>query len=441
MKQGRETVTQKRIGQKIAAREIYNNIFAPALLGFVEWVLQEAKQRGIKRLYFLARDGYQMYLAADFLCKKRDLAIDCRYLYGSRYAWRLPQFALQGEACLEKLCLGGIDVTFEKVMKRGGLTEEEALAVAKELGFIQDYKRILSYNEVQQLKKPLEESKIFLPFVYEHSKAAYETTIGYLCQEGLFDEVSYAMVDSGWSGSLQQTLTQLLAYAGCEKQLEGFYFGLYELPVGINEESYHTYYFGPNYGLKRKVYFSNCLYEAVYSAPHGMTVGYEACVRKTAEKNMVYCPVFFNAYNLNQACMEQEVEWLRTYLEEYVAKCDINRKIQGASHTYRLFKSFMGNPTEEEAKIYGSLLFSDDVTEEQVQCVAANLSKEEIKNQQLWNKFLIMLGIKKQVLKESAWIEGSVALASVSRQWQLFHVRGYKYLVYFRKWLKRGMRR
>lgn len=429
MKQGRETVTQKRIGQKIAAREIYNNIFAPALLGFVEWVLQEAKQRGIKRLYFLARDGYQMYLAADFLCKKRDLAIDCRYLYGSRYAWRLPQFALMGKDCLDMICRGGIDVTFEKVMKRGGLTNEEAKAVAEELGYANDYKRILSYSEVVQLKKPLAESNSFLTFVYAHSKGAYETTIGYFRKEGLFEDVKYALVDSGWTGSLQQTLTQLFHYAGYEKKLEGFYFGLYELPVGVDEESYHTYYFGPDYGLKRKVYFSNCLYEAVYSAPHGMTVGYEAG-----------CPVFFNEHNLNQTRMEQEAEWLKEYLESYSLNGLQDKRVD-ADQTYQLLKRFMGNPTPEEAEIYGSLLFSDDVTEEHTQRVAAGLTKTEIKSQYVWNRILIMLGIKKQVLKDSAWIEGSVALTEDRHAWQMVNVRWYKYLIYLRKWLKRGKKR
>lgn len=370
-------------------KEIYNSIFAPVLLGFVEWVLKEAEQRGICRLYFLARDGYQMYLAAEYLCKKRGLAIDCRYLYGSRYAWRIPQFVLMGEECLTMLCCGGIDVTFEKVMKRGGLNDEEAKAVAEELGFTAEYRRILSYSEVMQLKKPLAESRLFLPLVYAHSRAACETTMEYFKQEGMFEDVTYALVDSGWTGSLQQTLTQLLAYAGCEKKLEGFYFGLYELPKGVEENCYHTYYFGPGYGMRRKVYFSNCLYEAVYSAPHGMTVGYEAYERKqtaTQGKKVenVYRPLFYKSQNLNQTRMELEEVWLKKCLKEYSelkGKKQNEIKVTNVKNTYKLLKRFMGSPTTEEAKAYGSLLFSDDVTEEQVQCVAAGLSKEEIKNQ------------------------------------------------------------
>ena len=38
--------------------------------------------------------------------------------------------------------------------------------------------------------------------IYEKSDAAYETTIGYLRQEGLLDNVRYAIVDSGWVGTI-----------------------------------------------------------------------------------------------------------------------------------------------------------------------------------------------------------------------------------------------
>ena len=95
-------------------KEIYECVLAPTLYEFVLWVLQEALQSGKKRLYFLARDGYQMYLAARQLCKQYNLDIECRYLKVSRYAVRVPEYHLLGERCLERICVGGIDVTFEK---------------------------------------------------------------------------------------------------------------------------------------------------------------------------------------------------------------------------------------------------------------------------------------------------------------------------------------
>ncbi len=409
-------------------KAIYNTVFAPVLVCFVEWVLQEASKKGIKRLYFLARDGYQMYLVAEQLCKYRKYKIECRYLYGSRYAWRMPQFALVGESCLDMICLGGIGVTFEKVMKRGGLTDEEALIVAKELDFEKKYKTILSYQEVIQLKQPLAESNYFLSFVYEHSKKAYKNTIAYLEQEGLVENVSYALVDSGWVGSLQKTLQQLLCYEGYKKEIEGFYFGLYELPKEVKKESYHTYYFSPTTNIKRKVYFSNCLYEAVYSAPHGMTIAYEK-VEET------YQPVFYKEHNLNQARMEQMELWLKEFLVEYQKQ---NRSLSNQLEriVFSLLKKLMGNPLNEEVKIYGTLLFSDDVTEEQTKQVADILTEQEIKNQHIWNKLCIMLGIKQVVLKESAWIEGSIVDCGKHVKKNLHHAVMYKYLIYIRKAFK-----
>lgn len=412
-------------------KALYAAVFAPVLVCFVEWVLEEAKKKGIKRLYFLARDGYPMFLVAQQFSKSKQYGIECRYLYGSRYAWRMPQFAMEGEACLDKICLGGMDVTFERVMKRGGLKNEEAIIVAKELGFEKEYRKTLSYKEVMKLKQPLAKSNYFLPFVYEHSQKAYQDTIGYLKQEGLLDNVPYALVDSGWVGSLQKTVQQLLCYAGCEKEIEGFYFGLYELPKGVKKETYHTYYFSPTTNIKKKVYFSNCLYEAVYSAPHGMTIGYE-------KKEQQYCPVFYKEHNLNQTQMKQMEVWLQDFLVEYQKQVGTKKWSSNKKIVFLLLKKLMGKPIKEEVKAYGTLLFSDDVTEEQKKQVAEILTEQEIKNQYLWNKMLIMLGLKKEKLKESAWIEGSIVLSEKQMPWAVISIRWYKYLIYIRKWLKRG---
>ena len=42
----------------------YLHCVAPVLIEFTAWTLQKAVGSGKKRLYFLARDGWQMYLVA-----------------------------------------------------------------------------------------------------------------------------------------------------------------------------------------------------------------------------------------------------------------------------------------------------------------------------------------------------------------------------------------
>lgn len=59
------------------------NVSGPLVVGFVKWCLDEAYERGITRLYFLARDGQVMKRVADEL-QRGDEKIDCRYLHVSR---------------------------------------------------------------------------------------------------------------------------------------------------------------------------------------------------------------------------------------------------------------------------------------------------------------------------------------------------------------------
>ena len=53
---------------------------------------------------------------------------------------------------------------------------------------------------------------------------------GYLRQEGLLEPVPWALVDSGWMGTTQETLGQALRLLGKSGSLRGYYAGLYRGP-------------------------------------------------------------------------------------------------------------------------------------------------------------------------------------------------------------------
>lgn len=438
-------------------KEIYERVLAPTLYEFVLWVLQEALQSEKKRLYFLARDGYQMYLAARKLCKQYDLDIECRYLKVSRYAVRVPEYHLLGERCLERICVGGIDVTFEKIMQRAALTDKEAQEIAALAGYTENYRKVINYHEVMQLKDRLKKIPLLFHYIDSHSKEAYGTAIGYLTQEGLLEPVSYALVDSGWIGTIQQSIEHLLCQKQPDRKLEGYYFGLYEIPEVERRENYHSFYFTPWGEIKRKVHFSNSLFEAVFSAPEGMTLSY----RTEGEKDkIIYVPVTDSRENLNRERISRYICWL----EEFLKHQGMQVKTGSDSSTSgklteqnwknlpepdrklveQLLSQFMGNPTQFEAEAYGSLLFSDDVREDNNQKVSADFSEQEIKNHHLLNRLLIMTGVRKKVLHESAWIEGSIAtcgtLDEKGRARNRLHAVFYKYIIYIRKWMKQRNR-
>lgn len=408
----------------------YLYVFAPAMTEFIQWLLNIAMNQRRQRLYFLSRDGYQMYLVAKKLTEVFEIPIECRYINVSRYALRVPEYHFIGEKCLDRICLGGIDVTFEKVMKRAGLNDEEAYEIARICEYDKKYRDVLSYQEVIGLKEVLRDKNTFFEYVYAHSKEAYDMVIGYLKQEGMCDDVDYAIVDSGWIGTMQQTLYNLISSTGVTPKMHGYYFGLYDIPKD-SPSLYLSYYFEPKSHIRRKVNFSNCLYEAVYTSAEGMTLKYT----KNGDR---YEPVYENDENPNKEMVEKNILLIEEYIKIYsnlLGKCDILDKLsdKGQKLVYELFKSMMGTPSEEELETFGNILFSDDVLGGCLQYVAADLTDEDIKNQRFLRKALIMLGLRKGIIHESAWIEGSIVRNGKKVKSYLRHARMYKYFVYLKK--------
>lgn len=423
---------------------IFLHIFAPSVTSFTKWVLDKAYALGIKRLYFLARDGWLLRHAAEILAEDAGYGLELRYLKVSRYSLRMAQYRLLGEKCVDLICIGGIDISFQKMMKRAALTEDEARHVAELAGFGKQYLTPLNFAQIQELKKVLAGTLPFLEYVKKHSEECYNSTLGYLEQEGMMEDLPYALVDSGWIGTTQMSLQQLVSAAlGQERKMEGFYFGLYELPREADSCGYHGYYFTPQKGFLRKARFSVCLFETVLSSPGGMTLGYE-------KKGDHYLPREDEGGNPNRKIMECNRKLLGQYVQAYAASL----KGGGKNQTFplprpwkhlglylpkdtalvgKLLKMCMGTPTKTEAELLGSLLFCDDVLELQMQKVAADWDGAEIRKQRFISKILIKLNRKKEKLNESGWPEGSIAKAGGDVRENLRQERMYKYFMYARK--------
>lgn len=409
-------------------------VMAPIMCRFVLWVLRQAMEAGKSRLYFLARDGYSMYQTARILCEKWKLPIECRYLYCSRYALRGAEYYLLREESVSYICLGGIDVTFEKMMRRAGLDDAEMQEVARTIGFTKECRQPLSYSSVKALETDLKACSVFVDRLVSHAEEKYVTICGYLKQEGLLDEKDYAVVDSGWVGSIQQTLQNLLKSKGFQRDIEGYYFGLYEYPMGVTGKNYHAWYFEPDEEIRRKVYFSNSLFECIFSSPEGMATGY-------TWKNGEYQPILEQKHNPNREKIEQTTLLLQKYAtllskKEWQSVNETGEFMQETAA--KLLYRFMGNPTAQEAENFGNYVFCDDVIGEEKQTVAAHLNQKEIKANRFCHKGMNLLFKKKKPIKESAWLEGSIILNGRSCKAGLRHCAFYKYILYWRKSLKRG---
>ena len=418
--------------------KLYLCSFAPPIMEFAGWVLNEAVKSGKKRLYFLSRDGYQIYLAACRLTELRKISIDCRYLYVSRYAMRIPSYHMDIPNCLNRICARGMNVTLERILKRGALTDEEAEEVAKLLGREDRYRDVLKRHQISELKRTLGRQDDFLKYIEKHSTDEYENTMGYLQQEGLLSDIPYAIVDSGWIGTLQQSLQVLIHSRMPNIRIEGYYFGLYEIPQEADIHDYHAWYFTPATGLNRKVHFSNSLFEAICSTDEGMTIGY-------LKRGNRYLPQFDPAGNPNSEKIKRNLEIFKNFLGYYKEDTSERRYIEGRKLAKKLFMKSMSRPAELEVGSFGEYLFSDDILAGECQAVAAQLTRKDIRDQHILRRLYIMTRFTNENIRESAWIEGSIVKYGISSGQRadsyyirnnLRHVGWYKYLAYGRKQIR-----
>ena len=420
-------------------------VLSPALNGFVLWVLREARAAGKKRLYFLARDGYLMYRTAEILCRELEIDLECRYLCCSRYSLRLPAYHLDEQGAMEYICRGGIDVTPRKILDRAGLTGEEKEEILSEVNAHfrrQDHREygideIVAYAELSGIREALEHIPKFWQLLEIHSRQAMPALEGYLLQEGLLEDVPAALVDSGWVGSMQKVLNQVLDYLaeknilGRRQRLEGYYWGLYELPEDVDAAQYHCYYFSPGSSLQEKVHFSNCLFECIFSAPHGMTLRY-------AGSDGAYHPVFGEVSEENRRFNQETEGYLADYTRELAKR--LKQRNTGLLECandkeaiQKLLWAFMGEPTKEEAQLYGSLAFTDDVLEKKGKKLAEPMTEKELAENHVLRKAIAMFSARHGGVKESAWYEGSAVNNGNHVGRHLRRYAGYKYLLYLRK--------
>lgn len=407
-------------------------VFAPVMNAYIIWVLRNACEMGIERLYFLARDAYTMYETARKYCEKFKLPIECRYLYCSRYSLRKPLYHKNIEAALEHVCRGGIEVTLRKILIRSGFTAEDIEAYSKTTNEKLDL--IIPHSMLSEYKQRLKSDEEYLKLLKMRSELAWPDMTAYLRQEGMFDNKSMALVDSGWTGTTQQTFNDILSACGIKNKFKGFYFGMYECPKKSTRSDYLSFYFSPEKGLKNKVFFSNCLFEGVFSAPHGMTVSY-----KHDGKKMIPC--FLKANESTRKHMERVAKNLSTYTELLLNNLSEERFYKLSfkflrKMCYKQLKNFMWCPGDMEANEYGKIQFSDDLLDDHMQDIAARLSNKELRENHVLFKLLFMSGMRKGHVRESAWYEASAVKYSRFSFWHRINYAFYKALLYIRNGIK-----
>ncbi|GAA0077167.1 hypothetical protein UT300005_15450 [Clostridium sp. CTA-5] len=390
-------------------------VTAPTLVSYVLYILKDAQNKKIERLYFLSRDGYIMRKIANILCKSYGIDIECRYLYCSRLALRAPLYLMDKKEAMERFCAEGLKISPKVVLQRAGINEEIQNKILDELNI--DFKdKSLNNNELKLFGGKLKDNLCFTKEAYNYAESHYENIYEYFIQEGLTEDKNYAIVDTGWIGSMQRHIRQILYYSGNSKKLKGYYFGMFE--NGKKEDGeYNCFYFSKKDNSLRRVLFNNNVFECMCSANHGMTIGYYK------DNKGIITPVFkeyTEKWNVNL-----QLNIIEEFTKIFVKKNQwIDIKIDVLPQVIKkLLISFMVFPSKEEASVYGSIPFCDDSTENYMINLADKLTNDELREYNLAYKIYKKIFLKKRKGKfhESFWINGTIQLSDISHK-KLFNL-------------------
>lgn len=269
----KDTETQKLIGMVRNIRQerkgSYSEILGisvggPILFAYAAWILWEAQKRDIRRLYFIARDGYIPKLIADKLIRAWNLSIETHYIYGSRKVWRMPSY--EGtEGTLRRLVAWSYA---ERLTTPQKIADCLRIPCEKILPFLpEEYRapdKALCWDEIKLCLWSLERQPTFRKMMVDVLRPNREFVQRYLAQEIDVSDEHFAFVDLGGSGLTQGCLANLMK-SFCPYTIRTFFFKLDRINFAGNGVCYN---FLPSY-LEHPV-----LIEMICRAPHGQTEAY-----------------------------------------------------------------------------------------------------------------------------------------------------------------------
>jgi FMN phosphatase YigB (HAD superfamily) len=330
-------------------RDVATAVAGPLLFGYVYWLLVKAQESGIRRLYFLSRDGQILERVARVIATSFDFNVELRYLFASRRAWFLASTAFcSAEARVAAVTSDGT-VVLNDLLGRLEIHPDRARDALEAAGFPEaQWSKAIASERVAQLRRVLGSFPV-RDLIAARAVAEHRLCVEYLRSEGVLDGSQSAIVDVGWKGRLQTALARILRGEGAPDPV-GFYLALRERPLPSQMGSAFTY-------LDQQAAFSlnPTLTEAFCAADHGTVLGY-----RRSESDAV------------AAHLAAPDGALRDWGVEFFQECvvDFAKKMTDAMHTLgeppelvnavlrrsavRAVRRFVDQPTRNEADVFGS---------------------------------------------------------------------------------------
>ena len=328
-----------------AVWEAAAGVAGPLFISYVLWLEQQARELGLKRLYFISRDGLIFKKIYDRLFQGHPGSPESHYLYGSRQAWSGVRAARLHEEDIAWLAKPGTGMTLAQFARRCGLKAAEVPV----LPWVRppDQDEPLTASQLQEVATFLRAGPL-RDRVQEAGQQTRARAAAYLRQEGLGDE-RYGLVDLGWFGNLQEYVEEMVPE---NPPIMGFYLDLRSRPRLQREGKARAYLKRP---LFRGIDQANSitLLEILAGCREGSVVGYR-------EKNGAWEPVQDPGEEREgpEAWADLQHQAILAFLEEILQQPGGLENLDTDSEAAREnFRQFLRHPSLPEAEAYGEIRF------------------------------------------------------------------------------------
>jgi HAD superfamily hydrolase (TIGR01549 family) len=335
-----------RIGYQIAG---------PLIYGYVQFLRERLRGRGIGKVYFLSRDGYILKRVYEILTSGLDDCPRAEYLHASRRALNFASISAIDPAT-ENWLAEGIHLTVADFLQRIDLDPADHLEAIRASGFDGPRHKVVGGHEYQCLRHLYRRLE---PAIVAAAAGERRVYLDYLRAKGAFDANPFALVDVGWMTSIQRSFDRLIHAEAPELPIEGYYLGSYpEAARRAGPLSRHIHYlmaYGKPESALDTIRHCVCLIEFFFAAPE------HTFLRMERDHSGGFQPVLAD-FHENEADLPM-LEQIHDGAIEY-ARAAV-RALPGAGlavppeAVLGLLNRLLANPTREEAERLGELKYAD----------------------------------------------------------------------------------
>lgn len=203
--------------------EIATQVAGPAVYAFVLWVVQSARDAGIRQIWFMARDGQVMIPIARIIAARLGIDLVCGYLYGGRQVVKLAALTVVDDTATKWISGGAGILNLDQVLARVCIDTAEVSDIATEFGLPRHGP--IGWNRLDCLESFLRHPEV-TNRILSAAASRRADVLQYFFECGLMGAERCYIVDLGWRGTVVRSICDLIGpeQSGQHRYL---YFGLY----------------------------------------------------------------------------------------------------------------------------------------------------------------------------------------------------------------------